>query len=390
VTDPNYKFPQTWRSNIAVDRRLPWGLIGTGEFIFNKDVNGNLYYNANLPAATSAFTGVDARPRWAATTAFPACNVTTGQIGPCVTRLNNTPGNQIVQNIVLANESVGRQWNVAASVSKPMTHGFTFKGGYNYGQAKNVNDPGSIAAGSWNSNAIVTDPNNPPLSFSQYSPGHRYFVTASYSRQYFSLGQTTIAAFFDAHTNGNTSYIFASDANGDTGINDLIYIPRDTSEMNFAPFSSGGKNFSAADQAAAFEAYIQQDDYLKNHRGQYAERYALFYPIVKRLDFSITQDVFHNIGGRRHSGEIRLDISNFGNLLNHNWGVGQVPIQNRILTNPGVDTATGRLNYRLATVVGASGTELISHTWQTTAGTGSATTAADVYLLMLSFRYTFQ
>ena len=55
---PDFKFPQIWRTNIGVDRRLPWGIIGTAEFLYNKDVNG-IYYNANLPAAQSAFTGAD-------------------------------------------------------------------------------------------------------------------------------------------------------------------------------------------------------------------------------------------------------------------------------------------------------------------------------------------
>ncbi len=63
LTDPDFKFPQTWRSNIAVDQRLPWGLIGTGEFLYNRDVNGIYYINANLPAAQTAFVGADNRPR---------------------------------------------------------------------------------------------------------------------------------------------------------------------------------------------------------------------------------------------------------------------------------------------------------------------------------------
>ena len=67
VTDNSFKFPQVWRSNIAVDRRLPGGITGTAEFIYNKDVNGIYYINANLPAAQSAFTGVDNRPRWVGT-----------------------------------------------------------------------------------------------------------------------------------------------------------------------------------------------------------------------------------------------------------------------------------------------------------------------------------
>src|SRR5262249_20882590 len=161
----------------------------------------------------------------------------------------------------------------------------------------------------------------------------------------------TVAAFFDAHPTVNSinsayvtnvSYVYAGDMNGDGATsNDLIYIPRNTSEMNFQTFTTGGKTFTAAAQATAFEAYIQQDDYLRNHRGSYAERDAVFFPMVKRIDLALTQDLFHRLGGNRHSGQIRLDITNFGNLLNQNWGVGQNIIQNKILAPAGVD-GTGR------------------------------------------------
>src|SRR5207249_11145884 len=154
--------------------------------------------------------------------------------------------------------------------TKPMSRGFTRKGAYSYSESRNAVDPGSIAAGSWTNNPIITDPNNPALAFSQTSPGHRFFIPSSYTRQYFGLGATTVAAFFDAHTNGNTSYIFSGDANGDAATaNDLIYIPRDMSEMNFVTLTTtGGKTFTPADQASAFEAYIQQDEYLRSRRRQ--------------------------------------------------------------------------------------------------------------------------
>ena len=58
------------------------------EFLYSKDVNGIYYINANLPAAQSAFTGVDTRPRWIGT----PC-ATGGNTGGCVTRINNEPGN---------------------------------------------------------------------------------------------------------------------------------------------------------------------------------------------------------------------------------------------------------------------------------------------------------
>jgi hypothetical protein len=380
VTDAGFRFPQTWRTNIALDRKIPWGMVATGEYIYNRDLNDPLYVNANLPAAESAYTGVDNRPRWVATAAFPVC-AAAGQVGPCFTRLNNAVGNQVTNAFVIKNTNQNRSWNIAGSLSKAMTHGLSFRGGVTYGVSKSIIEPASTASSSWGSgNPITFDPNNPGLGYSQNSPGKRVFLQASYSHQYFGWGATTVSAFYDGHTNGNTSYVFAGDANGDTQSgNDLIYIPRDTSEMNFKPLTTGGKTYSPADQAAAFEQLIEADSYLSSHRGQYAQRNAVFLPIVNRVDLSLSQDVFHSLAGRRHSGQIRLDITNFGNLLNHSWGVGQRIINNQILTSPTAD-ASGRLTYNLQTFNGA----LITTPLQTTAG------ISDVYVMMLSFRYTFQ
>jgi hypothetical protein len=173
--------------------------------------------------------------------------------------------------------------------------------------------------------------------------------------------------------------------------NDLIYIPRDMSEMNFVPFAVGTRTFTAAEQAQAFEAYITQDPYLSKHRGEYAERGGIMLPIAKRMDLSITQDVFRNIGGRRNAGQFRIDFINFGNLLNSNWGVGRrfvVPTTQangaQLLTNAAVD-AQGRASYRLAVVGG----QLVGRTFEPSTTIGSSTIPSDVYNFMLSFRYSF-
>ena len=60
------------------------------------------------------------------------------------------------------------------------------------------------------------------------------------------------------------------------------------------------------------------------------------------MDLSLTQDVFKNIKGKRNAGQFRIDIQNFGNLLNSNWGVGQRVIRNNILTTPRPSTRSGR------------------------------------------------
>jgi len=386
VTDQGFRFPQTWRSNIGVDRRLPWGLIGTLDYIYNRDVNAPVYLNANLPAANSAYTGVDNRPRWVATATSPAC-AATGNVGGCFQRLNNTPGNQVTAAYVIKNQSENWSQNISGALTKNLTHGFSLKGGFNYGVSKSMVEPSSTAATSWGSgNPIVFDPNNPALAYSANSPGKRIFLAASYGAQWFKFGTTTFSMFYDGHTNGNTSFVFAGDANGDTQTNDLIYIPRDTAEMNFRPLTVAGRTYTAAEQAAAFEQLIQSDKYMRSHRGQYAERNAVFLPMVHRTDFSISQDLFANLGGRKHSGQIRLDITNFTNLLNSDWGVGRRVVNTQILTSPQAD-ANGRLSYNLQTLSG----NLITNSQQTSANIASnPSQASDVYIMMLTFRYTFQ
>ncbi len=77
--------------------------------------------------------------------------------------------------------------------------------------------------------------------------------------------------------------------------------------------------------------------------------------------------MFHNIGGKRNAGQFRIDFTNFGNLLNHNWGVSQrfvVPMTQangaQILTNAGVD-AQGRASYRMA----VANDQLVTKSFQT-------------------------
>jgi hypothetical protein len=359
LTDENFKFPQVWRTNLAVDQRLPGGFTGTAEFIYNRDVNGIYYIQANLPEAQTRFVGADNRLRW--TNA----------------RINNAPGNQISNATVMKNQSVGRTWNTIFSVRKNATYG-NLTAAYNYGESKNTIDPGSIAFGSWSNNPMSNDPNNPGLAFAGASPGHRFFVAGSYRREYFGFGATSISAFWESRTISNQSYIFSGDMNGDGGFNDLLYIHRDTSEMNFQTFTTGGRTFTAADQAAAWDAYIAQDAYLSERRGQYAERGAVFLPLFHRLDLGITQDVIANLGGERHRFQFRVDLVNFGNLLNKNWGVAQRLVSNSPLTNPGAD-AQGRATYRLRVI----NNQLMSRSLEQTADLN------DVYRVMFSVKYFF-
>ena len=369
LINPDFKFPQIWRTNIAVDKRLPYGLLGTVEFIYNGDLNGIYYINANLPASQANFTGADQRPRWTGAN----CNAPTA--GPCSNRINNAAGNVVSSAVVMKNQSVGRAWNFATTLEKQYHNGLWIKGFYSYGEARNTIDPGSIATGSFNSNQISGDPNLPPVAFSSASPGHRFFAAGSYSRHWLPFGATTVALVWESRTIGNTSYVFGTDANGDGGTsNDLLYIPRDQSEMNFV--ASGG--FTPAQQAAAWDAYINQDKYLSQHRGEYAQRNAVFLPFLHRADFSASQDVTFKLGAQSHTVTFRWDVDNFTNLLNSDWGVSQRLISNSPLINTGAD-ANGALRYSMRVINGA----LLTKSYERTSF------LTDVYRMMFTIRYGF-
>src|SRR5437899_6622426 len=249
LTDPNFKFPQLWRSNIAVDHSLPLNLVGTGEFLYSKDVNGIAYINANLPAPQSAFTGPDGRPRWT----------------------SNRIYNNVSDATVRPNQGLGHSWNVSATLERAFSDGLYAKVGYGYGVSKNTVDPGSIASGSWFANPIAIDPNNPAPANSQFASGPRVFGAVSYSRNFLKIGETAISLYFEDRRPGNGSYVFSGDMNGEGAANnDLIYVARNQSEMNFGRkfvrFSSTPADtmvWTPAQQAVAWDAFINQDSYLK-------------------------------------------------------------------------------------------------------------------------------
>ncbi|MFN3803302.1 carboxypeptidase regulatory-like domain-containing protein, partial [Belliella pelovolcani] len=63
-TDPNFRFPQVWRTNIAADKVIGNGWVATLEGIYTKDINNVLPLNVNLPQPTGFFAGPDERPYW--------------------------------------------------------------------------------------------------------------------------------------------------------------------------------------------------------------------------------------------------------------------------------------------------------------------------------------
>ena len=80
--------------------------------------------------------------------------------------------------------------------------------------------------------------------------------------------------------------------------------------------------FSTATDASNLENFIRQDDYLQGRRGQYAERYGALTPWRSKMDLKFIQNLKIK---DNNSLEFSIDILNFGNLLNSDWGLVQQP-----------------------------------------------------------------
>lgn len=372
VTDPDYKFPQVWKSNLAIDQKLPLGFVGTVEVLYNKNVNAVQYFDANLEPADRVFAGPDGRPR------FPGSG--SASVNNDI-RINNN----VARAAVLSTTNEGYYFGASVKLEYPAKRGLYGMAAYTYSQAKDLMGAGSIASGSWQSAFSVNGNNRLDLAFANNDIPHRISGLLGYRFEYGkNVGAATgISLGYIGDQSGRVSFAYAGDMNGDNVFNnDLIFVPNNASDLTFEQFQSGGKTFTVENQVAAFNTFIEQDEYLSTRRGQYAERNGRVFPWLHRFDLSVTQDFYLKIGGKRHAIQFRADILNVGNLFDNSWGVGNTLVTNRPVTFRSVN-AEGVPVYRFATQVIDGETQMLRNTFI------PSTSPANVWTAQFGIRYTF-
>jgi hypothetical protein len=243
----------------------------------------------------------------------------------------------------MRNTNKGYSYFVTAQVKKTFAFGLDAMVAYNYTDAKSVNDGGSIAQSIWRDRQVFGDPNENTLGYFSSLQRHRIISSLNYKKEYAKYFATSIGLFYEVAPSGRFSYVYSGDMNGDNsnGNNDLIYVPRGQNEiiLQDITFTDGSPTYTAAQQWADLDAYISQDDYLSSRRGQYAERNGAQRPWFGQLDFRLLQDFYVDVNGKRNTLQLSVDIFNFGNLLNTNWGVFQTPNRPALLTFRGYNAA---------------------------------------------------
>jgi len=321
VVDPDFKFPQVWRTSLGFDKKLENGVILTTDVSYTKDINGAHVQNWGLKTPTGTLQGVDNRPVYT------------------ISDKTLLPWGDPTNAYVFTNSDKGRTFNASFKAQKTFENDLYIMAAYNYLNSKDVNSiEAEITGDAFAFNPILGNANDATLAFSKYGDTHRVIGVISKTWQYEANNkwETTISTFFEYAKGGRFNYTYAGDINNDgSNLNDLLYVPTAT-EINAMQFSGAG-------QAEAFEAFISQDDYLSDRRGQYAERYGALAPWRGKWDVKLIQELKVS---ETNSLQFSVDILNFGNMLNSDWGLVQQPdaVQPIGVTVDGTGTPTYTFN----------------------------------------------
>ncbi len=322
----DFKWPQVWTTDIAVDKELGGGWLGTLEFLYGKDLNAIYLRNADLAAPIGNLPDPDGRPIYGGRILNDSL-VVNG-----VTLFN---GDAYSGAYIIDNTSDGHNFNITMQLRKNFDTGLNTSLSYTFSEAKSKLKSTEIAFELWQQNPIQGNPNNPNLSFSEFGQRHRIVGGGTYTHNWSDRLSTHFGMFLEiaegnsfSGAGGNRySFTYSGDINGDgsPSNNDLIFIPSSQSEINLVDYTdSDGNTVTAAQQWTALDAFIEQDGYLKNHRGEIAERFGAVNPWYSNIDLRILQDYALSVGETSHKIQLSLDILNVANLLNSNWGVRKV------------------------------------------------------------------
>ncbi|TVR72264.1 MAG: cell envelope biogenesis protein OmpA [Marinilabiliales bacterium] len=332
ITDENFKLPQVWRTNLAADIALPYELVATVEGIYSLDINSPLAANINTTAPTGRLNNPYPYPYWESSDAYYDNNAFTDVI--LLTNINEGYYASITGEL---SRSFGEYGNARVAYTRSVSKDYGLIGG-------------SQAASLW-PDVVVDDRNNPEIGFSRFDQPNR--LIAHFSLNTRALGNrlnTNVSIIYDGGERGRYSYTYSGRFND--GAARLMYIPNSLQDSYLVDRVEGGVvTQTAAQQWAILDEFISQDPYLSANRGSVAERNGAKFPWQHRFDLRVAQDFMLQAGANRYKLQAYLDVLNFGNLINSEWGVGETNVQNNLMNFQGVD-ASGNGIFTINTIPG--------------------------------------
>ncbi len=314
--EEDYKNPRFWRSSLGVDQELPGGFVGTLEAQYTETLKNILVTNVNLRPSNETLNGPDNRPIWVPSEYDAGSQYSDGQF--IDGRYSNIHR--------VGNTDRGYSYNVTARLRNTFESVITENSAlrtdvsYTYGDSYSVNDGLSSQINSvWGGIAHVNGANDLGLSRSSFSTGHRVLGRFSLQQQLGEQIAATVSLVYDGQSGRPFSYVIDnSDVMVQEGgeVRSLLYVPEETQNLTFGEIDpEDGPTVPAELQARALDRFINNNDYLGDRRGQYAERNGDRTPWEGVVDLNLRLEVFQEFMGREQSVELTANVFNFSSLL---------------------------------------------------------------------------
>lgn len=299
VMDNNFVLPKVWRTSIAADYTTTSGYKFTIEGIYTKTLKDVMFQQVNIKDD----------PRYYAYDKDKQQPIFSGTVDP---HFSNA--------YLLSNTGKGYRYSITAAINKSYKWGMNTSVAYTYGGSKDIsNGIRNSMESNWQLNQAL-NPNNAGLAWSNFDIRHRIVANAAYRKAWSKHWATQATLFVTAQSGSPFSYgVVNNSVQGLPQQVSLVYIPKTDEAIRFFQdyTNTNGQLVTAAAQAAAFNQFVESNDYLRSRRGGFTERNTGRTPWNVQADLHLAQEYL--LGGKQ-SVTLSIDVINLTNLINSSWG----------------------------------------------------------------------
>lgn len=365
IIDKDLKMNATWKTSLALDAKLPYDIDFSLEGIYSREFNPATVINLDRYWDGKSYT----------------------ELAPGDKRKWYSRNSSINPYMITNAGHKAYYYSITASLAKKFAFGLNLSASYTYSKAKSYGDGvgDQVSSAYYNNRYSVNGNNDMELGYGTYVAPNRLLISASYKKDYGKNFGSEVGLIYEGMNMGYadgyscTRYTYQLTGNvvNDYGSNGLVYIPASREALDKWNFKDNGK-YTAEQQKDDFWAYINQDDYLKNHKGEYAERGGAVMPWHHQLDFKFNQNFYLNVAGQKNTLQFGVDIKNLANLLNNSWGLYKTVNNTKLLKyTAGKDGAAGSFQFQ------KNGKDVLSKTYT------NLTSFNSTYSIQFSIRYIF-
>ena len=365
IIDKDLKMNATWKTSLALDAKLPYDIDFSLEGIYSREFNPATVINLDRYWDGKSYT----------------------ELAPGDKRKWYSRNSYSNPYMITNAGHKAYYYSITASLAKKFAFGLNLSASYTYSKAKSYGDGvgDQVSSAYYNNRYSVNGNNDMELGYGTYVAPNRLLISASYKKDYGKNFGSEVGLIYEGMNMGYadgyscTRYTYQLTGNvvNDYGSNGLVYIPASREALDKWNFKDNGK-YTAEQQKDDFWAYINQDDYLKNHKGEYAERGGAVMPWHHQLDFKFNQNFYLNVAGQKNTLQFGVDIKNLANLLNNSWGLYKTVNNTKLLKyTAGKNGAQGSFQFQ------KNGKDVLSKTYT------NLTSFNSTYSIQFSIRYIF-